>query len=339
MVKRRAMKFLVRVGIVIGIGIVVILIAIAVLDYRAGRQLAAELQRLREAGEPVRLADLEREAPPAESDAALELAHIATQLDALERSTVPVHDESQREKYYDGQQLSAEGYRLLSDAFQQHPDVVPALERVANAATYTSQLDLSQPPTDIVAQQIERVTVLRRAARVLTSHAECQLYEKQLDDALRTAMMILRIARHADEEPFLVSYLVALAVRATGLRTIEQVLAAGPVSSEVRSELANELARQDGMTGFVEAMRSERVLGIAHFHQTFPSVLRKRWWIRRDELNLLRQMARRIDRGAQPHYAVAKKLRQLNEEHSSRSPMTRLITPALTAARTAMDRT
>jgi len=67
-------------------------------------------------------------------------------------------------------------------------------------------------------------------ANVLRYRAEIQLRAKDRDGAMRTCLNALRIARHMQKEPMIISYLVTIAVRSVGMEAANEILRAGPVA-------------------------------------------------------------------------------------------------------------
>ena len=98
----------------------------------------------------------------------------------------------------------------------------------------------------------------KSAARVLHYRATLLAAEGKRDEAVRTALLIFRLARHFEHNPTIVSYLVSIAVRGIAIDSANDALQTGPVSKEVRDSLDAELSIQQPMTGFAWALKSER---------------------------------------------------------------------------------
>ena len=107
----------------------------------------------------------------------------------------------------------------------------------------------------------------RGAARVLRYQALVDLADGRRDDALARSIDILRLARHFDEEPTLVSHLVSLAVRGMGIRTADLVLRGGPVSTASHDALEAELARHDLPAAARHALVTERPFGLGLYRE------------------------------------------------------------------------
>ncbi len=86
--------------------------------------------------------------------------------------------------------------------------------------------------------------------------------EGKRDEAVRTALLIFRLATHLDHNPTIVNYLVSIAVRGIAIDSANEALQSGPVSKEVRDALDAELARFNSpWTGFALGTEERAVLG------------------------------------------------------------------------------
>ncbi len=108
--------------------------------------------------------------------------------------------------------------------------------------------------------------------------------EGNRDEAVRTALLIFRLARHFDHNPMLIGYLVAIAVRGNAIQSAVAALQTGPISKEVRDALDAELAIQERMEGFVWAMKSERAYALESFRNIVPG--RNFWLVSRGVWNM-----------------------------------------------------
>ena len=100
------------------------------------------------------------------------------------------------------------------------------------------------------------------------------------DEAVRTALVIFRLASHFDHNPCILSYLVAIAVRGTAIDVANEALQAGPISKEVHDALDAELAVQQPMKGYAWALKSERLCVLEHFRDFIFSfwLFRGNWY-------------------------------------------------------------
>jgi hypothetical protein len=228
------------------------LIAYAIFVWLTGTRLERQLAAIRAAGDPVTLADLARPPIPPEKNAATFLRRANADMAAIEKVTMNL--KSIRE--------SADEQKAVKTALAAYPNVIPLLEQAAACPDYDAELDYSLPAKELMEKQL-LIVDCRSAARVLNYRSMLLVAEGKRDEAVRTALVIFRLARHFDRNPTIVGYLVAIAVRGIAVRSANDALQAGPVSKEVREALDAELATQERMEGFVWAMKSERCCGIA----------------------------------------------------------------------------
>ena len=74
--------------------------------------------------------------------------------------------------------------------------------------------------------------------------------ERNHDEALRTALVLFRLAQIAACNPMIVSYLAAASIQGIAVDSANLVLQTGLVSKEIRGVLDAELARQERTEGF-----------------------------------------------------------------------------------------
>jgi hypothetical protein len=321
-------KVLIWIGIGMMAVVAVSLIAVALLNWTANRRLADQIASLRSSGEPVSLADLESEPPPPEENARTYLGRVERQVSAIQSALVVVMNDSQ---YRETGHLNAAGAQLVRAAFEKHSQVLPELEQAAIRAQYDPSYDFSVAPPVVLNAVLQSVTQLRGVTRVILLRAAQELFDGRRDEALRLAVLALRLTRQAEREPFVIGYTSSLASRSAILERINQILADGPVSPELRLSLEEELARHDGMEGFVWAIRSERALGttqFAHFFGTIPF-----WRFTNSTTEYLAMMAAELEFGSAPSHLFARA-----RAESPYSPLNRHVYVSVQECRTAMDR-
>jgi len=167
--------------------------------------------------------------------------------------------------------------------------------------------------------------------------ADLLIFDGHRDEALLTCIDALQYGRHLENEPFTVGYLMSLAVRGAALDKINQILVEGSVSAASHTLLADELARNDDMQGFVRCLKAERVLGIANFREMFPGKL-PLWYARNWESEYLDIMATELAMGASPKHMITNDLASQRSQVAASGALPRLVYPARQAAREALDR-
>ena len=91
---KRLRRILKWVGIVAGAAIAILLMVNAYFVWRNGTQLERRLAALRQAGDPVQLADLAREPIPPEKNADVFLRRAADDLDAIQKELLAIYPKS-----------------------------------------------------------------------------------------------------------------------------------------------------------------------------------------------------------------------------------------------------
>lgn len=311
-------------GALIAIGLVVNAVFVWITDARLERQLAA----IRDAGDPVRLADLARPPIPPEKNAATYLRRADADLSAIEKEVANRRP---------GDSMSAEDRKVVRAALAAYPKVLPLLEQAAACPDYDAELDYTLPAQEFLAKALDVVQRPRAAARVLHYQATLLVAEGKRDEAVRTALQIFRLASHFDRNPLVVSYLVSIAVRAQGIRCVEQALQSGPVSKEVREALDAELAAHERMEGFSRAMKNERAYSIESFRHIVPGsdswLVGRAFW-NMQESACLEVYPTLIELAGTPHG-----YRDIEQSiDSQQSVLARLLFPALKAAYGAVTR-
>ncbi len=252
-------------------GLLIVVVGLAVwfiwtADARLKRQLAA----IRAAGDPVTLADLARKPIPPETNAATYLhraeAGVGAIADAIERSA------DARDYFYPPPNSAMNGAvtfpmpakvrRTVRAAFDAQPNVIGFLKQAAECPDYDAKLDYTLTAENFVDRGLDAVQKNRNFARVLRCHAYLLADEGRHDDAVRSTVVLLKLARHFDRNPTLVNYLVTLACRGMALESANAAMQSGPVAKGTRDELDAELAVQERMEGYAWALKSERALAV-----------------------------------------------------------------------------
>ena len=263
----RRLKFLaLGVGLMIGLG----LIYWAAANARAAARVADKLTALRAAGEPTSLVDLRREPIPPETNAMTYLDQAAAAAKAIVLAVKSVETTSPKEEQdaFEENHPSPAILAAMRDALAAHPEVVPLIERAASCSDFDPQLDYSVKTRELVNASNEHLSALRNVWRVLRYRALVQLADGQRDDALRTAVVMFRLARHTDHHRLpLSNFLATTALRMASIRVTEAVLHSGPVADELRTQLEAELAKQDLARSYREALRCDRAFGNEFFHE------------------------------------------------------------------------
>jgi hypothetical protein len=163
----------------------------------------------------------------------------------------------------------------MREILTRYENLLSGLEQASHYSGYASQIDYSVGYPQMMEVLLQPSSDVRTAARFLRWWITVQLADGQVDEAIRTGLMILQLARIHKEEPALVNGLVAIAVRGVGIEGINLALRAGPVLTELRQQLEEELQRQDDPQWIVHLFKTERALNLGASQGMFAEA----WWL------------------------------------------------------------
>ena len=266
---KRLKKILQWTGIALGVLAAIVLVVNACLLWTTGTRLEGQLAAIRQAGDPLSLPELAREPIPPQSNAATFLRRIDTHaIRAIEKEAL-----LKRNVLKDPLCLiSPEDQKAVRAVLDAHPEVISLIEQAAACPDYDAGLDYALPPQEFQEQLLKVVQDFAGVRRVLYIRAVLLASEGRRDQAVRTALMIFRLAHHCDRNPTILGHLVATTICLPAVGCANLALQTGPVSKEVRDALDAELARQDRMDGYVWTIKSERAFTTAHY-RTFPGAI------------------------------------------------------------------
>jgi len=269
---KRLKKILKWTAIVLGVLAAMLLMANAWFVWTTDARFEGQLAAIRAAGDPLSIADLAHEPPPPETNAATYLRRATADMAAITKEVTKVI-----ESLGDPPRLpTAEEQRTIQGALDAYPKVIPLLQQAAACPEYDAELDYTLPPQSLhdgqsFTEEVIRLSDdVRPTYRVLRARALLLAGKGDRDEAVRTALVILRLSRHFERNPVIVGYILAMVARGVGIDAANLALQAGPVSDEVRQALDAELARCEGTDYYRRAVTSERAYGMDSF-RTFPA--------------------------------------------------------------------
>ncbi len=266
------------VEIVLAATVAMALIVNTWLVWRSGARLERQLAAIRQVGDPTSLADLK-------PDALLAAENAATYLHQADPDVSTIHEAMEKlpgvfpQPDTLPQPVTASASHEVKRILQSHPKAIPLLEQAAACRNNDSQLDYALPPLASLTQFLSVTERYAAYVRVLLyGRAMPLLAEGKRDDAVRTIVQTLRLARQVDHNPLLMAYMPMIRVRGRAMDCADAALQAGPLSKQVRDALDAELAIEDRMDGYVWAVRSQRAAFLDEF-ETIPH--RQDWFISR----------------------------------------------------------
>jgi hypothetical protein len=335
---KRFKRILKWVGAIAGAAIVILLVLNAFFVRSAGNQLEDRVAALRQAGEPVRIADLAHPPIPPEKNADAILRRAAGELEAIQKDLDAWYP---RAGYPTGALTPADRERL-EKLFAAHPQFLPLLEQAVDCPDSDPQLDTTLPRTRFLQECLDLAGRHRPLFRVLRARSALLLSQGRLDDAAAAQLLALRLARHWRREPMLIGFLVTASGEYTAIDEINRVLQAGPVTPSTRQAIDAELALHDTMDGYTWALRSERAFSLVTLQETLgPGSWLTRGFINRALVRVLDLYDRHLQYAAEPYARAAVERRSAPSLSGGLNPYGRLATllePGLISAREPAER-
>ncbi len=290
--------------------VAVLLIANTTGFWKASMQFEERIAALRDAGHPATLSDLTPAPVPPQQNAAVHLRRAQEDLDAIVSGLDDVTASGLLEGHHSESEL-----QTIQSTLEAFPDLFPLLQQAADCPGYDSQPDCSVGVEAFIDDHLlPHARRARRVIRVLSARTVLLVSQGKRDEALRTGILLLRLSRHFQREPFPAGYLVALACSDAGARMADLALRGGKASEDARRALDAELACHEGTQSYVWALRSGHAGKIDERRQTI------RWLNYRLSMQALRA-ADAFDRvnapdaraalASQPYWKAVAKMPQL----------------------------
>jgi len=325
----------------------VLMIANAVYSWRIGQQLDQQLAKLRAAGEPTSFAELAPKPIPPEQDAAVHLQRLTSQLKAFAKEHVDFLYQSPlgksfREQRKKGQPPTREQIDAIRDILSHYVNLPQALDTASRCKGYTSQIDYTVADTQVLTELTASVGGIRTAIRFLRWKITVMLAEGKQEEAVKTGLVTLRLARHFDDEPAMINGLAAIAVRGVAVDSLNLVLRSGPIFEELRKELDQELTLHDDSKWIAHVMKTERAINVNVSKSMFAQAWWMPWMAKGLQIDMIDYHERLLPVITQPWYLSHK---QIPRVHATASHSTyisgtlfEMITPAIEVAHDAFNR-
>ena len=290
---KKILKCLKWTGIVLGSLIAVLLIVNAVFIWRSGTALESRLQTIRDADDPLCLADLAREPIPPEENAAVYYRRAKEGIEAISQELLAVQTSDDP--------ISQKDLQAIEQAMSAYPDLIALVRKAAECPDSYSEIDWVTFADTQSSGLLDEVQDRRTVARYLSDRCLMLTAKGDRDEALGASILCFQLARHLDREPTLVACLVAVAIRGTAISSANRVLRSGPVADSARDALAAELDRHDLTESYRHALITERAFGITEYNEMNLAYF---WLARNYWNNYLDVMDSQLDLASQPYHQV-----------------------------------
>lgn len=322
----------------VAIGAVVCFVLAAIpwtyFNIKYGRELEAELAKLKAQGMPLSMAEVAPKAVPDDQNAAV------------------LYQKVFKVEFSPGEQTAEEGIAGLSDSeedtireYLRNPN--PELERNVRVLLGRPQVqkalkilrEASKRPhcvfpinwEDGMQVVFPQYAKFREACRLVVAQAQLAAGEGNLAEALGWCEVSLRMADHVAFEPTLIGQLVSYAVRSITLRSVQRFLSEAQLTPAQAEQFAHYLEQINLYDELARAMIGERAFGLDSYRRirrgALPAPLGAF-----DELVYLKNMQRAIELAALPHHQAARGDQALIEERKrwpNKYTLASTIVPAL----------
>lgn len=258
-------RFWKRAAFATAILIGVLLFSFLILSFWISSRLENRLAKLRSAGEPASIRELEVPVP-SERNAALILAEVRPQLDAFTEAQMEFEKTAAGMSYaefaYMEEKPSDEQIAAIKELVEKFPELSTGIDQAAEAECYVPLLDYTRDHLAFQNELMNGSKLLRAVSRFNSLRVAVAMSEGRLDDAANIGINMLKLARLSDSQPLLVSGLVSIALRGAAVRELNRVLRAGELSPDTYLRIDQELAIHDDPQRIVKMLKSERAFNL-----------------------------------------------------------------------------
>jgi len=323
------------------LGLIALLLLInLILNVWASSKLEAKLQKIRDEGAPVCIADLAPQPIPPAQNAAVHLQNMYPELKRFEKAMVVFEERTplgkayvQRSDEYEGALPTAEQAAAMQAILDDYSDLFLAVDQLVACNQYASQFDFSLDFYDFLDQMFKQGSPIRSVARFLSWEMQVLAVQGKKEQAVETGIHLLRLARLHDAEPLLVNALIGFACRYNAAYRLNQVLQSGSIAAKTRDALDEELAKHDDPHGFAKMLLTERAGSLDAMEDWKIAPVPIHWHFTFWQSDLLDWYDEQLDWAELPWYQAKDQLGKVDE--SKYSNFIQLMSPATQSAHVA----
>ena len=230
--------------------------------------VASKFRRIRAAGQPVTLAELNAwyalpEGPNA-ADVYVRAFDAMVQDVAIEDLDFPGWDDT----------IDAATIQIIGNYLARNQEAIRLLHEAATIESCRYDIDMTQDRFQPGSFFMDHYGLTRRAAMLLRWHAILQSHLEQPDEAVTSLHAILRLARSLRDEPILIAHQVQNVIEVNACRALQTVLGSADLTDEHLARLGSAMADHAGDASMVRALVGERCYGLHTMIEQFPLPLR-----------------------------------------------------------------
>ncbi len=217
---------------------------------------STELERLQASGAPVTFADLTRVPGEDVINAESILNPVRVQWVAIDSAVASKHA-------FGAERQSDEFLSAWDSVAEQRKQVFAAVDEAAEADVWLPSVNGNAPTAQVFIDELQEDSAyIRSLARVLMYRSSVQIGAGQHDEAARTALSLLKLARLYPGFGMM-NFLNHSAMQQVGLSTLGLVLkTSAGLKMTTHEAIDAELARHDSLTALTNCLIYERVIGL-----------------------------------------------------------------------------
>jgi len=297
-------------------------------------QLERELAKLKEAGEPITLADLAPSPIPEEENAAPLYERALAKMVVADDGVFTLRDELFAGGLWD---LSAQKVERLREYLSRNSEAIEVLRRAAQKPRCRFDFDYAKVlwGDDVTMREIPGArgglgSLMREAARTLRAKAMLDKADGKVEQAALDCWVTLRMANALGQEPLIIPQLVRIAIAQIALRGLEFLLYDANVPVHLQAKLLGELSPLKGREALARSLAGERAVAYQRVGPGFvvlamtaePETLPRPYldWsttqdsVARDNLNYLRWSSALISAAREPYSVATVKVNEIAKE-------------------------
>jgi hypothetical protein len=262
------MKRLRKLAKIAFISAIVLAGCVTFLVWRDSAKRNAAISSIREAGDPVSIAELRPdEVAPSENAA----THLMPILDDLEKLVSEIYPIALAEEFDWKSGLTGDQQEKSEAILATHAKVNEALQLASRCEATNWPLDYNNTPSDFTEELLDKTSLARNVARFHIAKARTLAANRNADAATDVCVQGLRIVRLQNDTPTLVASMVNTACRNSLLSELSGLLQHHKLTPATHQAIEAELIQHDTLDTFIQTLKSEQAFGISSFDE-FPSV-------------------------------------------------------------------
>ena len=252
-----------------------------------------------------------------------------------------------------GKKLNDKEYKRVAELLKSCADLTPIIDQALAQPQLRVALDFPKSEIKLFAINLPHLSVLTDLARFLTLRTYCLHHDGELEKAVQVIGQMIKIANILEKEPFLISYLVRIAIHAKACNATAHLLHDKDIIGN--PELLRQLQKifaptcSHGYYNAAMAFKSEMTFGYGAV-STPKSVFIGRWltneysevpaflfviapqgWLKDNVVHLLRQQREFVEVAAESEQRILQQLQIWKKPYSQSmwQPLSALLLPAL----------